>query len=106
MPPVRLGGGLFWRDANWLARVNLLHAFAQNAIAATGETPTKGYDLLKAELSYRVIFPPNAPLGREMTIGLSGNNLLNADMRNSVSFRKDEVLLPGRNLRVFANIVF
>lgn len=106
MPPARLGGGFFWRDANWLARVNLLHAFAQNAIATTGETPTKGYDLLKAELSYRVIFPPNAAPGREMTIGLSGNNLLNADMRNSVSFRKDEVLLPGRNLRVFANIVF
>ncbi len=32
IPPVRLGGGLFWRDANWLARVNLLHAFAQRNI--------------------------------------------------------------------------
>ncbi|MGJ0506369.1 MAG: TonB-dependent receptor [Methylocystis sp.] len=106
MPPARLGGGLFWRDANWLARATLLHAFAQNAIAATGETPTRGYDLLKAELSYRVTFGKDSPLGREMTLGLSGNNLLNADMRNSVSFRKDEVLLPGRNLRLFANILF
>jgi hypothetical protein len=42
IPPVRLGGGLYWRDANWLARANLLHAFAQNDIAQTGETPTKG----------------------------------------------------------------
>ena len=33
IPPVRVGGGLFWRDANWLARVNLLHAFAQNNVA-------------------------------------------------------------------------
>ena len=106
IPPARLGGGLFWRDANWLARINLLHAFSQNNISATGETPTKGYDQLKAELSYRLIFGPGDPLGREMTIGLSANNLLNADMRNSASFRKDEVLLPGRNLRVFANILF
>ncbi|WP_363349900.1 TonB-dependent receptor domain-containing protein [Methylocystis echinoides] len=106
IPPVRLGGGLVWRDANWLARVNLLHAFAQNAIAETGETPTKGYNLLKAELSYRMVFGPNDPLGREMTFGLAGNNLLNADMRNSVSFRKNEVLLPGANLRLFANILF
>lgn len=106
IPPARLGGGLFWRDANWLARINLLHAFAQNNVAVTGETPTKGYNQLKTELSYRLIFGPNDPLGREMTIGLSGNNLLNEDMRNSASFRKDEVLLPGRNLRVFANILF
>ncbi len=37
IPPVRLGGGLFWRDANWLTRANFLHAFAQNNIALTGE---------------------------------------------------------------------
>ncbi len=28
IPPMRLGGGVFYRDGNWLARVNLLHAFA------------------------------------------------------------------------------
>ncbi|MBR7513829.1 hypothetical protein KC219_27085, partial [Mycobacterium tuberculosis] len=28
IPPQRLGGGAYWRDANWLAKVNLLHAFA------------------------------------------------------------------------------
>ena len=27
MPPHRLGGGIYYRDVNWLARVNLLHAF-------------------------------------------------------------------------------
>ncbi len=52
IPPVRIGGGVFWRDANWLARVKLLHAFAQNNIAAIAETPTPGYDDLRAELSY------------------------------------------------------
>ena len=52
IPPVRLGGGVYWRDAQWLARVKLLHAFAQNDIAAIAETPTPGYDDLRAEISY------------------------------------------------------
>jgi iron complex outermembrane receptor protein len=106
IPPARVGGGFFWRDANWLARVNLLHAFAQNNVATSGETSTPGYNLLKAELSYRTTFAPGSGPGREMTLGLVGNNLLNENIRNSVSFRKNEVLLPGANLRLFANILF
>lgn len=106
IPPMRVGGGLYWRDADWLARVNLLHAFAQNDIAETGETPTKGYYLLRAEVSYRMRLAGRDSFAREMTIGLVGNNLLNQDIRNSVSFRKDEVLLPGANLRFFANVLF
>lgn len=106
IPPVRLGGGMFWRDTNWLARVNLLHAFAQRNIDPTNETPTKGYNLLRAEISYRMLFDPGDPLSRELRLGLVGDNLLNEDIRNSVSFRKDEVLLPGANLRVFMNARF
>jgi iron complex outermembrane receptor protein len=106
IPPVRLGGGLFWRDANWLARVNLLHAFAQRNIDPTNETPTKGYNLLRAELSYRMLYDPGDPRSRELRLGLVGDNLLNEDIRNSVSFRKDEVLLPGANLRFFVNARF
>lgn len=105
IPPLRLGGGLFWRDANWLARVNLLHAFAQNNIDRTAETATNGFNLLKAEISYRMKLDPGAGV-REMTIGLVGNNLLNERIRNHVSFRKDEVLMPGANLRFFANVSF
>jgi iron complex outermembrane receptor protein len=106
IPPVRFGGGMFWRDMNWLARVNLLHAFAQRNIDPTNETPTKGYNLLRAEISYRMLFDPGGPRGRELTLGLVGDNLLNDDIHNSVSFRKDEVLLPGANLRVFVNARF
>ena len=43
---------------------------------------------------------------REMTIGLVGNNLLNENIRNSVSYTKDEVLLPGIGVRAFANLKF
>ena len=106
IPPVRLGGGLFWHDANWLIRVNLLHAFAQRNIDPIAETKTKGYNLLRAEVSYRLLFEPGDPRGRSLTVGVVGNNLLNDDIRNSVSFRKDEVLLPGANIRAFANMTF
>ena len=67
IPPVRVGGGVFWRDANWLTRINLLHAFAQNDIAVIGETPTAGYNLLKAELSYKTKLDPARFGAREMT---------------------------------------
>ena len=52
IPPQRVGGGVFYSDANWLMRLNLLHAFAQNDVAVIAETPTAGYNLLKAEISY------------------------------------------------------
>ncbi len=105
IPPQRLGGGLYYRDANWLARISLLHAFAQNNIAAT-ETSTPGYNRLKAEVSYtqkldRVVFGP-----KEVTLGILGDNLLNENIRNHVSYSKDEVLLPGLNVRAFANLKF
>lgn len=106
IPPVRLGGGVFWRDAHWLARVNLLHAFSQNNIAPVAETRTGGYNLLKAEISYTAKIERSGFLGRELTIGVVGNNLLNEKIRNSVSFKKDEVLMPGANVRFFANVVF
>jgi iron complex outermembrane receptor protein len=106
IPPVRVGGGLFWRDANWLVRVNLLHAFAQNDIAPIAETPTPGYNLLKAEISYKTKLDPSYFGAREMTVGIVGNNLLNENIRNSVSYTKDEVLLPGIGVRAFANLKF
>jgi iron complex outermembrane receptor protein len=106
IPPVRVGGGVYWRDANWLARINLLHAFAQNDIAPIGETPTPGYNLLKAEISYKTKLDPSWFGAREMYVGLVGNNLLNENIRNSVSFTKDQVLLPGLGVRAFANLKF
>ena len=107
IPPQRLGGGVYYRDANWLARVSLLHAFRAERHRASNETPTDGYNLLKAEISYTKKLT-NAPAGapREFTVGVVGNNLLNEDIRNHVSYTKDEVLMPGASVRAFANVKF
>ena len=106
IPPVRAGGGLFWRDANWLTRINLLHAFTQNDIAVIAETPTGGYNLLKAEVSYNTRLDPRIYGAKEMTMGLVGNNLLNENIRNASSYNKNDVLQPGLNVRAFANLKF
>jgi iron complex outermembrane recepter protein len=107
IPPVRVGGGIYWRNDAWLARVRLLHAFAQNDIPPVGQTPTPGYDDLRAEVSYtRKVAKPSRDDLSEMTFGLTGTNLLNQDIRNSVSYTKDQVLLPGPAVRLFARLKY
>jgi iron complex outermembrane receptor protein len=103
IPPHRLGGGVYYRDANWAAGVNLLHAFDQNEIGF-GETPTAGYTLLGATVSYTANSGSRDMSRPEFTIGLKGDNLLNDDVRNAVSFKKDEVLEPGASVRLFGSI--
>lgn len=106
IPPQRLGGGVYYRDANWLAKVNLLHAFAQNDIGGI-ETSTPGYNRLRAELSYTTkLAKADWWTAKEFTFGVVGDNLLNEDIRNSVSYSKDEVLMPGLGVRMFANVKY
>src|SRR4029079_9017492 len=42
----------------------------------------------------------------EITTGLVGDNLLDVDVRNSVQFHKDEILMPGRSIKFFMNAKF
>jgi len=106
IPPQRVGGGVYFRNAEWLGRVSLLHAFAQNDIAIVGETPTAGYNLLKVEISHTRELK-NDPTGiKKITIGVVGNNLLNDDIRNHVSYTKDQVLMPGVGVRAFASVKY
>ncbi len=104
IPPHRLGGGLYWRDAHWFARVTLLHAFGQNEMAPE-ETRTPGYNLLNAEVSYRMALRPGSG-AKDVTLGVVGTNLLDENIRNAVSFKKDEVLMPGRSVRFFTTVRF
>lgn len=105
IPPHRLGGGVYLRNAAWFARVGVLHAFDQNNLALN-ETPTAGYNLLKAEIAYTLKTAPNMLNIKEARFGVVGTNLLDDEVRNHVSFRKDEVLLPGRSVRFFASAKF
>lgn len=107
IPPQRLGFGVYYRDAAWLARVFALHAFDQSKVAANDDkdTPTDGYTMLTADLAYT--FKLDSSTGGivpQMTIGLRGENLLDEEIRNHVSFKKDEVLQPGRTIKLYGTV--
>src|SRR6266849_592200 len=105
IPPMRVGGGAYWRKDNWFARMGLIHAFAQNDLALN-ETTTAGYNLLKMEISNKQFYryTPWGPI--EITTGLVGDNPLDIDVRNHVQFHKDEILWPGRSVKLFFNAKF
>ena len=95
---------MYYRDDNWFARTGVLHAFDQNFFGEN-EIATPGYTLVSAELSYRVEWEDLAGVGPSMTIGIKGQNLANDEVLNSASFkRREDVLLPGANVRLFGSI--
>lgn len=103
IPPMRLGGGVYYEGQHVSGRIGLLHAFAQNDLDAF-ETRTGGYNQLSAELSTSL--PLRDLGGRSLVLSLIGQNLLNDDIRNHVSFKKDDMLLPGRNVRLVLTAKF
>ena len=106
IPPHRLGGGIFYRDANLFGRIGVLHAFDQDDVnQESEEEETPGYTLVSAELSYTNDFPGSSGLGTAYTIGIKGENLLDDEVLNHSSFkRREEVLLPGASVKAFAKI--
>ena len=105
MPPMRVGGGTYWRNDNWFVRMGLLHAFGQSDLGQN-DTPTAGYNLLKMEISNKQYWRDSPWGAAEITTGLVGDNLLDVDVRNSVQFHKDEILMPGRSIKFFMNAKF
>ena len=104
IPPHRLGGGIYYRDANWFARAGVLHAFDQDRIGLH-EEETPGYTLVSAELSYTVQAQTIDGIASVATIGIKGENLADDKVLNHASFKRSEdVLLPGASVRVFGTI--
>jgi iron complex outermembrane receptor protein len=106
IPPHRLGGGLYYRDANWFARTGVLHAFDQDEIGLN-EIETPGYTLVSAELSYTAVTEGLGRVPQEFTIGVRGENLADDEVLNHASFqRRQDVLLPGASVRLFGTLKF
>jgi iron complex outermembrane receptor protein len=104
IPPHRLGGGVYYHDANWMARVGVLHAFDQNDFGLN-ETDTPGYTLVNAELSYttRVTAPDGT--SSAVTLGVRGDNLADEEVLDHTSFKRSEnVLQPGASVRAFGSV--
>ena len=101
IPPHRLGGGVYYHDASWLARVGALHAFEQDEFGLN-EIATPGYALISAELSYTTLVKAPDGTASQVTVGIKGENLADDEVLNHTSFkRREEVLQPGASVRAF-----
>ncbi|MFK7896980.1 MAG: TonB-dependent receptor [Myxococcota bacterium] len=92
--PIRIGGGVFFDSESLDARVGFVRTEAQNRTGAF-ESSTASYTHLNASIRYSL--EPVAELPIDFSI--TATNLTDVRGRNHIAFNKDEVLLPGRNVR-------
>jgi len=91
--PLRLSAGLQYQKNRLGARLNALHAFAQERIAAN-ELATNGYTNVSALVTYKL------PTKINIELFAKANNLLNQDIRDSASFLKDVAPQGARSLTI------
>ena len=100
--PMRLGVSGLLSYPNGHARLDVNYAARQNRVAQD-ETPTDSYTLVNAYASYNVY--RNAQ-GDTLEVFTRANNLFNQEARNSVSFLKDVLPMPGRTVTVGLRALF
>jgi iron complex outermembrane receptor protein len=99
--PMRLGMGLHYRDSRIDIRGEVRRVQKQDRISEF-ELATPGHTFINATASYRIFGG-----ARTVTdIVLRGTNLGNAEGRNHVSYLKDIVPLPGRDIRASLRFQF
>ena len=100
IPPRRYRLGLHYRGDRFQGRVEGIRAEEQDRVSQF-ELPTEGYTLLNATLGYR-FFATRAVYD----VLLRGTNLTDEEARNHVSFLKDLVPLPGRDVSLSLRVSF
>lgn len=100
IPPTRYRLALHYRGGRLQAKVEGVRAARQNRVSPF-ETPTEGYDLLNADLSYRFLVKDTV-----LDLILRGNNLTDELARNHVSFLKDAAPLSGRDVSLGVRLAF
>jgi iron complex outermembrane receptor protein len=100
IPPYHVGGGLSW-EGNSVDAGFLVKYAARQDRTAVAETPTAGFTSVDAHLGWRPSFG-NSPV----ELMLVGRNLTDSTQRNAVALNKDDVLLPGRDVRFLVRASF
>jgi iron complex outermembrane recepter protein len=98
IPPYHVGLGLHWTgklDGGFMWRYS-----AQQTRIGFAETQTPSFVSLDAHLGWR----PSSARGLELA--LVGHNLTDTVQRNAVALNKDEVVLPGRDIRLLVRAMF
>lgn len=100
IPPVRLGGGVRFEGPIVAAYARLTHAFNQDDVAPN-ETPTEGHTRLDAGITWHAARRDD---GTVVDLSLIGRNLTDEQIRNHVAFNKDEVVMPGADMRLVLSL--
>ncbi len=95
IPPRRLTAALRYDSPGLSGRISFANVSSQKDLADFEER-TSGYHSLDASLRMRIAGTQERPVDLTVTL----RNLLDARARNHVSFKKEDVELPGRSLRV------
>ena len=98
IPPYRVGGGINYQSDLFDAGVLFIHAGRQNKFGAF-DTPTPGYNQLTAQAAIRPFsaYP-------KVQLAAVGQNLTDDVQRNAAALNKDQVILPGRNIRIVLRV--
>jgi len=94
--PGRLGGGLSWASKSLDAGFLVLAVSSQDHVGVA-DSPTDGYTSVDAQVAWR-------PLdgSRRLELLLVAHNLADETIRNATALNKDDVVMPGRDVRVVA----
>ena len=95
MPPLRFGFQLDYIQNKWSGNLRFTRAQAQDR-PGVNDTPTAGYYLLGIGGEYQV----NTFHDSKIMLFLKGNNLLNENIRNSVSYLRNFAPEPGRGISI------
>ena len=98
IPPYRVGGGVHYAGSKFDLGALLIHSGRQDEFGYL-DTATPGYNQLTGEAAVR-------PFARYPGIELAviGQNLTNDIQRNAAALNRDQVVLPGRNIRVVLRV--
>jgi iron complex outermembrane receptor protein len=66
------------------------------------EAPTPGYTDLRADITLRVYEDET----KAFDLSLVGRNLTDEEERNSVSFVHEDLMMPGRDIRVVGRVTY
>lgn len=100
IPPRTLTVGVTGENERWTGRLEAVDTAKQDRLDIN-ETPTEGFTFVNASLAFR----PFSEM-RDVTVRLDGRNLTDELGRVHASFLKDELPLPGRNIRVTVTTSF
>lgn len=101
IPPARLGAQLQASWQGWKGNVEWVQAARQSRVAPL-ESPTPGYGLLHAGVSYTL----RTPQGQPLELFVQGRNLTNRLAYAHTSFIKDAAPLMGRNITLGVKMDF